>query len=358
MKTPIRESRLRPARSEGMASLLNKLQAVNGNVLKTPSSRVSRLRPPTSASQRSAGMVTPSRRLSTPSTLNTPVMADLMEELNRYVDCVNTNHSKRFFCSSKMSFFTPFVIHSKLDRGQEELLKAFESQIDKLADTSTKGFKDVNRTLALQHSSQLTHYRNSDRKMDRMLSEMEQLTGIKQMLQHLYARERPNVPSSITASTGTPSAMEVRSILLSNHDVAPSSTGNSTLSRVGPDVLSGFKGPSSLPSMTTRSQDIDTMKLEQQLEKSKEVIAVLEQQNRSKDVKIEQQDKHMRSMRAPPGHRDVMDIKPTPTQHSERTNKSIDKAVVTTRRGNRNRDIAPTPTRRSARNRPSVKKDP
>ncbi len=292
-------------------------------------------------------LTTPSRRLTTPSTLNTPVMANLMEELNRYVDCVNTHHSKRFFCSSKMSFFTPIVVHSNLDRGQEEILKTFETNTNMLADISTKGFKDVNRTLALQNSSQKAHQRNSERMMDRLLSEMEQLLKMQQQ-QLSASKDRVNVPSSITASTGASSAMTpVRSILFSNEDVAPSA-GNSTLIRVCPDVL---------PSMTTtKSQHIDTMKLEQELKESKEVIAVLEQQNRSANVKMEQQERHLRSMKLPPGHRDVMDIKPTPTQHSERTNQSMDKAIKTARRGNRNRDT--TPSRRSTRNRPSVKKDP
>ncbi len=238
-----------------------------------------------------------------------------------------------------MSFFTLIVVHSNLDRGQEEILKTFKSNTEMLADISTKGFKDVNRTLALQNSSQKAHQRNSERMMDRLLSEMDQLLKLQQQ-QLSASKDRANVPSSITAS--------VRSVLFSNDDVTPS-TGNSTVSRVGPDVVPSM--------MTTKSQNIDTMKLEQELKESKEAIAVLEQQNRSANVKMEQQERHLRSMKLPPGHRDVMDIKPTSTQHSERTNQSVDKAIKTARRGNRNRDTTPS-TRRSTRARRQVQKEP
>ena len=248
-----------------------------------------------------------------------------------------------------MSFFTLIVVHSNLDRGQEEILKTFKSNTEMLADISTKGFKDVNRTLALQNSSQKAHQRNSERMMDRLLSEFDSRTAEMQdamkkqmhMLQQLSAsKDRANVPSSITAS--------VRSVLFSNDDVTPS-TGNSTVSRVGPDVVPSM--------MTTKSQNIDTMKLEQELKESKEAIAVLEQQNRSANVKMEQQERHLKSMKLPPGYRDVLDIKPTSTQHSERTNQSVDKAIKTARRGNRNRDTTPS-TRRSTRARRQVQKEP
>jgi len=238
-----------------------------------------------------------------------------------------------------MSFFTLIVVHSNLDRGQEEILKTFKSNTEMLADISTKGFKDVNRTLALQNSSQKAHQRNSERMMDRLLSEMDQLLKLQQQ-QLSASKDRANVPSSITAS--------VRSVLFSNDDVTPS-TGNSTVSRVGPDVVPSM--------MTTKSQNIDTMKLEQELKESKEAIAVLEQQNRSANVKMEQQERHLKSMKLPPGYRDVLDIKPTSTQHSERTNQSVDKAIKTARRGNRNRDTTPS-TRRSTRARRQVQKEP
>lgn len=183
--------------------------------------------------------------------------------------------------------------------------------------------------------------------MDDLLSEFDRRTAEMQvMLQQLSAR-KADVPSSITASTGPSSAMtSVRSTLFSNDVVTPS-TGNSTLSKPTLRVV--------VPSMmTTESQSIDTMKMEKKLKESQATNAVLAQQLRSVNVKMEQQDKRLRSMTTP--GRDVMDIKPTPTEHSERTNESINKAVKTIRRGNKNRDIAPT--RRSTRTRSSVQKEP
>lgn len=263
-----------------------------------------------------------------------------------------------------MSFFTLIVVHSNLDQGREELLKTFQSNTDMLANVANKGFHEVNRSLALHHSLQKTHNRTVNGKLDNLLSEFESRTAEMQdamtkqisMMQQLSA-SKTNIPSSITASTDpSSSAMtSVRNVLFSSDDVT-SSTGNSTLSKPTPSK------PLYLPvvptTKTTEAQSIDNILLGEELEKSQAANAALEQEIRSLGVKFEQQEKRMKSMTAPPGHRDVMDIKPTPTEHSERTNKSINKAVKTIRRGNKNRDIAPTPTRRSARNRPSVKKDP
>lgn len=213
--------------------------------------------------------------------------------------------------------------------------QAYNDGTAQIINNSNEGFRSIKKELALADSKR----RITDRERG------HQLTEIRQMLQQLSERkEKAIIPSNITAVTAaTEPSSEMSSVsrtLLFDDDEARASA---------------FKGPSSVPSMmTSKSQDIDIMKLEQKLKESKAANAVLQQQVRSANVKMDQQDKRIRSITTP--GRDVMDIIPTPTQHSERTKKSINKAVVTARGGNKNRDIAPT--RRSTRNRPSVKKDP
>lgn len=246
------------------------------------------------------------------------------------------HHSRDHFYNSLSSLYT--ASSEKLGRHLEQ---AYNTGTEQIINNSNEGFRSIKKELALAESKR----RITDRER------YHQMTEIKQILQQLSERkERGNFPSSITASSGPSSAMSSvsRALLFSDDDVTPS-TGNSTLSKP-------LYRPVVPSMMTSKSQDIDTMKIKKKLKESQAANAVLEQQVRSANVKMEQQDKRIRSMKLPPGHRDVMEIEPTPTEHSERTNESINKAVKTIRRGNRNRDTAPT--RRSTRTRSSVQKEP